>query len=204
MSERRKSRRRRVPRAEGLHTDFARRRAFDAIADFFERLHQKPFTPSQAVSIARALAHYAEQEARRRQAHGGTAPGRARGKAKPNARFKSREFVARCVGLAPATLRKAEAVIEAAERNPDLRGHVMGMDETRKVGRVFSSLHVRWNPPPLSRTYTAPPADREFGERFIKDLVAAALGSFCGAKRFGSSAKVAPSSAARKQRDGRR
>ena len=80
-------------------TNFARRRAFDAIADFFERLHRPPFTVSQAVSIARALRPYAQQEARRRRAHGLTAPGRRKSTGHDHSAFQSREWVARCVRI---------------------------------------------------------------------------------------------------------
>lgn len=166
--------------AEILEADFARRRAFDAIADFFARLNQRPFTISQAVSIARALQPYAEQEGARRQAHGATAPGRQGKALKTSERFKARDFVARCVGLAPHTLRKAEMVVEAAERSPQssyYRKHVMSMDETRKVGPAFYSLTVRPNQPPLGNGYRQLPADREFGERFVRGLIEQALGN---------------------------
>jgi len=79
----------------------------------------RPFTLSQAVSIARALKPYAEDEARSRRAHGSTAPGRGV-RSKRKVSFKSRDFIARCVGFAPATLRKAAAVVAAAERDPGL------------------------------------------------------------------------------------
>lgn len=93
----------------------------------------------------------------------------------PGSRFKSREFVARCVGLAPKTLAKAEAVVEAADRDPRFRLHVMSMDETGKVGQAFHAYTLRITPP-LSKTYNRAPADREFGERLIASLVETALG----------------------------
>ena len=110
--------------------DHFRRRGFDAIADYFEQLHRPPFTISELVSIARALTPFAEQEGRRRQAHGATGPGAVPRRQLPGSRFKSREFVARCVGLAPKTLAKAEAVVEAADRDPRFRLHVMSLAAT--------------------------------------------------------------------------
>ena len=121
-------------------TDFARRRAFDAIADFFERLHRPPFTVSQAVSIARALRPYAQQEARRRRAHGLTAPGRRKSTGHDHSAFQSREWVARCVRFAPATLRRAEIVVAAAELDPRFLGHVMRMDFEHSPSRSLKAL----------------------------------------------------------------
>lgn len=170
--------------------DFVRERAFQAVADYFERLHRQPFTISQAVSIARALRPYVEREGRRRQAHGATAPGR-RGKAKPGFRFSSREFVARCVGLSPATLRKAEAVIEAAERDPRFRRHVLSMDFQFRSGRAFRAL----TDPALSlRVWNAgpKPAGREFGERLVGELMRNTFGRLTIRKRKRSARKVLP------------
>ncbi len=151
--------------------DLDRERAFRAIADYFERL-QRP-TISQAVSIARALRPLAEQEGRRRQAHGGTAPGRSPRKQR-GVGFDTRGFIARCVGLAPATLRKAERVVEAAEQNPCWRNYVRWMDQTGKVGPAFHAVTVRPIPCGLSRSYRQAPADRKFGELLVHELLGAA------------------------------
>ena len=166
-------------------TDVARRRTFGAIADFFERLHRAPFTKSQAVSIARALRPYAVQEARRRRAHGLTAPGR-RSNAVNSTKFNSREFVSQCVGLSPATLRKAEMVVAAAERDSRLRPYVMVMDETGRAGLGFRLITGERDPKfPLLRD-TEPPADRKFGERLLAHLLAAARAASKDADRSGS------------------
>jgi hypothetical protein len=179
--------------------DLARRYAFETIADFFERspwpsIHLSPasvsiaspagcISPSQAVSIARALRPYAAQEARRRRAHGLTAPGLRR-KATSSNKFSSREFVARCVGLAPATLRKAEMVVAAAEHNRRLSHCVMVMDESG-IGIAFRVItgerSLRF---PTS--VAAASADRKFGERFLKHLLAAPRSGSKDAERCSS------------------
>jgi len=162
-----------------LQVDFVSRRAFHVIADYFERLHRAPFSVSQAVSIARALRPYAEQEARRRQAHGATAPGRCRiAKPAKAPEFKSREFIARCVGFAPATLRKAEIVIEAAERDPGLIDHVKRMDFDRGPGKAFGAIARGARPNSVIAGVMPAPAGRRFGERFVEELMSTALRSF--------------------------
>jgi len=173
---------------EILATDFVQRRAFHAIADYFERLHRAPFTVSQAVSIARALRPYAEQEARRRQAHGATAPGRCRiAKLAKAPEFKSREFIARCVGFAPATLRKAEIVIKAAERDPGLIDHVKRMDFDRRPGKALGAIARGARPNSVIAGVMPRPAGRRFGERLVEELMSTALRPFGPSrKRVGS------------------
>jgi hypothetical protein len=176
-------------------TDFARRRKFEAIAEFFEGLHRAPFTISQAVSIARALRPYAAQEARRRLAHGSTAPGR-RSSAVISTRFNSREFISRCVGLSPATLRKAEMVVAAAERDSRLRPFVMVMDETGRPGLGFRLItgerDARF---PIQGQ--EPPADRKFGERLLMHLLAAARVAWKDVERPGTQKGKRPRAKAR-------
>lgn len=142
----------------------------DAVAYFQER---GPFTPSQAVSIARALRPVAKQVARHCQAHGATAPGRSINERPNYSGFDSRKFIARCVGFAPGTLRKAQCVLEAAEANPDWRDYVIWMDAKRKAGEAFTAV-LRGTVGTLSQAADRrPPAGREFGERMVKRFLKA-------------------------------
>lgn len=96
--------------------------------DDFER--DTPMSVSQRVALARALRPLLLREGKRRQSISGTAPGRRRIVRKSDAKsFRARDVIAKCVQLAPATLRKAEAIIDASERDPSLGWFVKNLDE---------------------------------------------------------------------------
>jgi hypothetical protein len=189
-----------LPQVERLQIDLRQCRAFDAIADFFQQLHLPQFTISQAVSVARALRPHVEQEAQRRQAHGTTAPGRRRvAKAANTPEFKSREFIARCVGLAPATLRKAEVVIAAAERDPRLLHYAMRMEHDRRPGQAFGALVAGRSLKGCADSTKM--AGRDFGARFVGELVKA-VASRGKRKRIGSRNGKLPERAPKRLSDG--
>lgn len=140
---------------------------------------RKPFTPSEAVAIARALRPRLEAQAKERQRqHGGTAPGR---KAPPPAEItdsaenvsehsgqiatsvstgspaRTRELIAKAVGRGARSIEKAEAIVTAAEAEPDKFGKLVeAMDRTGRVNGPFKRLKnmiasdaIKKEPPPL-------------------------------------------------------
>jgi hypothetical protein len=103
---------------------------------------QSPMSVSQRVSLARALRPLLKREGRRRQALTGTAPGRRRRRSMSPS-FRTRDIIAICVGLAPATLRKAEALIDAANADRRLQFSIKRMDEKyRRFGRAKNVVGV--------------------------------------------------------------
>jgi len=125
---------------------------------------RKNFTPSEAVAIARELRPRLEVASKKRQQeHGGTAPGR---KAEHSAQVapsveaeKGRAVakIARATGKGARTLEKAEAIVEAAEKEPAKFGKLKAdMDKSGRVDGPFKRLQtmkaaeqIRKEPPPL-------------------------------------------------------
>jgi len=88
--------------------------------EFAENVHRKDFTLSEIAAIAKRLRPIVEKRARERQL-GGLKRGNGRpvGQNLPNGKNgKSRDIIARCVGISGTTLEKIEAIVEAAEENP--------------------------------------------------------------------------------------
>jgi N6-adenosine-specific RNA methylase IME4 len=115
---------------------------------------RKPFTPSEAVAVTRALRDRIEQEAKERQREGGRS--KASGKLPEAAKGETRAKLAAAVGKGARTLEKAEAVVAAAEANPALAKLVEDMDRTGRVDGPYKRLNVlkaaeriRREPPPL-------------------------------------------------------
>ncbi len=106
---------------------------------------RKDFTPSEAVAIKNALEPKARAEAKERQRqHGGTAPGR---KAEQSAKVahsdqgRAIEKAAKATGRSARTLEKAEAIVKAAETDPDKYGKlVQDMDRTGRVNGPYNRL----------------------------------------------------------------
>jgi N6-adenosine-specific RNA methylase IME4 len=114
---------------------------------------RKAFTPSEAVAIARAMRPHVEEQAKLRQRqHGGTAPGRRAdgdrhsGQIAPSVSSKkkphrTRELIAKAVGKGARTLDKAEAIVAAAEAEPEKFSKLVeAMDRTGRVNGPFKRL----------------------------------------------------------------
>jgi N6-adenosine-specific RNA methylase IME4 len=108
-----------------------------------ENNERKPFTPSETVSIARALEPLERAEAKKRLTHGGR-PKRGQkrsGQLPDHSTGSTRDKLASVVGVSGRTLDKARAVVEAAEREPKkftlLRDQ---MDRTGNVHGAFREL----------------------------------------------------------------
>jgi len=127
-----------------------------------ENTCRKDFTPSEAVALGRDLAALEKPAAKQRQASAGPASGRGKkamgsGKLPEPVKGEAKEKVAKAVGVARRTYEKAEAVVQAAEREPQrfekLRAQ---MDRTGNVHGAFKQLEKRKQadainaePPPL-------------------------------------------------------
>jgi ParB family chromosome partitioning protein len=109
--------------------------------EFSENEQRKDFTITEAVKIKRAVEPLLKAEAKERQAAGGKL--KAGGKLPHAAKGKTRDKVAKYTGVKPTSLRKAEAVVAAAEAEPDnkeITGLVETMDKTGKVDRAYKVL----------------------------------------------------------------
>jgi N6-adenosine-specific RNA methylase IME4 len=125
--------------------------------EFAENAVRKDFTLSEAVAIKRALEPVEREAARQRQ----TARLK-RGGTKPVVQTlhnggKTRERVAAFTGVSHTTLARAEAIVDAADAEPETYGRLLvTMDKTGRVNSPFKRLRVmkqaaviRTEPPPL-------------------------------------------------------
>lgn len=107
--------------------------------EWAENAQRKDFTPSEAVAIGRALEPGERDAARERMvaAHSsGNLPGLDTG--------NTLDKVAAAVGMSRHTYEKAEAVVEAAEREPDVYGDVLEtMDSTGNVSAAYREVTER-------------------------------------------------------------
>lgn len=102
---------------------------------------RKSFTPGEAVKIKRALDEAQAKLEAQRAASERAAPGR---KASGDAAGNTGDKAARVSGLKRSSLYKAEAVVKAAEENPELFGDLQEeMDRTNKVNAPYQKLQVR-------------------------------------------------------------
>jgi N6-adenosine-specific RNA methylase IME4/ParB-like chromosome segregation protein Spo0J len=125
-------------------------------AEYAENTHRKDFTLSEAVAIKRALEplERAAAKERQRQSKG---RGKKGGQVAPPLAGRSADKVAKATGVARRTLEKAEAVIAAAEAEPEKFGKLLeDMDRSGKVDGVYRRLAlarqaeiIRAEPPPL-------------------------------------------------------
>src|SRR6516162_6421540 len=122
--------------------------------EFAENTCRKDFTLSEAVAIKRALEPLEKVAAKERQgARTDKHPGKLPTSSKGNAADKA----AKATGMARRTLEKAEAIVEAAEAEPEKYGKLLDdMDRTGRVNGIYRRLkifqqaeRIRAEPPPL-------------------------------------------------------
>ena len=124
-----------------------------ARGEFAENAVRKDFTLSEAVAIKRALEPIERAAAKERMRAG-----------KPSEKFSegrgnALDKIAQVAGKHRTTLTRAEAIVAAAEREPDKYGHLLRrMDKTGRVNGVFKQLkiaqqveQIRAEPPPLPK-----------------------------------------------------
>jgi N6-adenosine-specific RNA methylase IME4 len=125
--------------------------------EFAENVHRKDFTLSEAVAIKRALEPIEKAAAKERQREGARRGGRASGKLPEASKGNAADKAAKAAGMARRTLEKAEAVVAAAEAEPEkFNKLVADMDRTGLVSGPFKRLKIlrqaeviRGEPPPL-------------------------------------------------------
>lgn len=117
--------------------------------EFAENACRKDFTLSEAVAIKRALEPIEREAAKKRMLAG-----------KPSGKFpkgRALDKVARVVGKDRKTIERAEAIVDAAEAEPERFGKLLAdMDRTGRVNGCYERLCVakqaaliRAEPPPL-------------------------------------------------------
>lgn len=118
------------------------------LAEKDENTERKALAPSEAVAITDELKPMLRAEAKARQReHGGTAPGRksqnTSGKFPGVSVGESRHRLAAAVGMSPPTLKKATAIVRAAQSDPAVTPIVEEMDRTGKVDAAYRTLQER-------------------------------------------------------------
>jgi ParB family chromosome partitioning protein len=122
--------------------------------EFAENTCRKDFTLSEAVAIKRALEPLEKAAAKERQ---GTRTDKHLEKFSTSSSGRALDKVAAVVGKHRTTLAKAEAVVDAAEAEPEKYGPLLAaMDKTGRVNAPYKRLQVakqaekiRAEPPPL-------------------------------------------------------
>jgi N6-adenosine-specific RNA methylase IME4 len=125
--------------------------------EFAENTCRKDFTLSEAVAIKRALEPLEKTAAKERQREGGRRGGEGSGKLPEASKGNAADKAAKATGMARRTLEKAEAVVDAAEAEPEKFGKLLDdMDRTGRVNGVYRRLKIakqaeliRAEPPPL-------------------------------------------------------
>jgi N6-adenosine-specific RNA methylase IME4/ParB-like chromosome segregation protein Spo0J len=108
-------------------------------SDENDPLLRKPFTPSEAVAIARALRPRIQEEAKERQREGARI--KASGKLPEAEKGETREKIAKAIGKGARSLEKAEAIVAAAEAEPEKFDKLVeAMDRTGRVDGPFKRL----------------------------------------------------------------
>jgi ParB-like chromosome segregation protein Spo0J len=118
-------------------------------AEHDENVVREPFTLSEMVAIKRALEPALRDEAKERMTLGKISPGSDTG--------RTRDRVAAGLGVSGRTLEKAEAIVKAAEAEPERFGKLVDdMDRTGRVENISRRLNatrqaetIRAEPPPL-------------------------------------------------------
>jgi ParB-like chromosome segregation protein Spo0J len=107
--------------------------------EFDENTVRADFLPSEMVAIKRALEDEERRQARERQ---GTRTDKHPGKLPESSKGRVNDMIAKAAGVGRRTLEKAEAVVAAAEREPEFAALVEKMDRTRRVNGVYRKLVV--------------------------------------------------------------
>ncbi len=122
--------------------------------EFAENVHRKDFTLSEAVAIKRKLEPLEQAAAKQRQ---GQRTDKHPGKLPTSSTGRAGDKAAKATGRSRRTLEKAEAVVDAAEAEPEKFGRLVAdMDRTGRVNAPYKRLQVakqaeniRAEPPPL-------------------------------------------------------
>jgi hypothetical protein len=108
--------------------------------EFAENAVRKDFTLSEAVAIKRALEPLEKIAAKERQ---GTRTDKHPGKLPTSSKGRAADKAAKATGMARRTLEKAEAIVDAAEGEPEKFGKLLDdMDRTGRVSGVYRRLKI--------------------------------------------------------------
>jgi len=111
--------------------------------EFAENAYQKPFTLTEAVAIKRAIEPLERAAAKERQREGGRRGGQGSGNLPEASKGNAADKAAKATGMARRTLEKAEAVVDAAEAEPEKYGKLLDdMDRTGRVNGVHRRLKI--------------------------------------------------------------
>jgi N6-adenosine-specific RNA methylase IME4/ParB-like chromosome segregation protein Spo0J len=166
--------------------------------EFAENTCRKDFTLSDAVAVKRALEPLEQAAAKERQAASGGKGRIASGKLPTAMTGRAADKAARATGMARRTLEKAEAIVAAAEADPELCGkYVEDMDRTGRVNGVYrrwkiakQAEAIRAEPPPLPgngpyRVAVIDPAwpyelrDEDPSHRGVRDFPSMSIAEIC-------------------------
>jgi N6-adenosine-specific RNA methylase IME4 len=117
----------------------------DAIVrgEFAENTFRKNFTLSEAVAIARAMEPLEKAAAKARQREGARQGGKGGASLPTPDKGRVGDKTARAVGIGRRTLEKAEAVVDAAEAEPEKFGKLLAaMDRTGRANGVYRRLKI--------------------------------------------------------------
>jgi N6-adenosine-specific RNA methylase IME4/ParB-like chromosome segregation protein Spo0J len=125
--------------------------------EFAENTERKDFTLSEAVAIKRSIEPLQKAAAKERMRKAGRLGGKGSGKLPEASKGNAADKAAKAAGMARHTLEKAEAVVDAAEAEPEKFGKLLEqMDRTGRANGVFKQLQIakqaeliRAEPPPL-------------------------------------------------------
>lgn len=111
--------------------------------EWSENANRKDFTPTEIVAIKRALDPRLKAEARNRQSEAGKFKSEASGKFPEASKGRSADHLAAFVVRDRKTIDKMEAVVAAAEKEPEkYAGLVESMDKTGKVSGPYKRLQI--------------------------------------------------------------
>jgi N6-adenosine-specific RNA methylase IME4 len=125
--------------------------------EFAENTERKDFTLSEAVAIKRSIEPLEKAAAKERMRKAGRLGGKGSGKLPEASKGNAADKAAKATGMARRTLEKAEAIVDAAEAEPQKFGKLLEqMDRTGRANGVFKQLQIakqaaliRAEPPPL-------------------------------------------------------
>jgi ParB family chromosome partitioning protein len=111
--------------------------------EFAENCFRKDFALSEAVAIKRALEPMEREAARERQREGGRRGGEGSGNLPEASTGRAADKAAKATGMARRTLEKAEAIVDAAEAEPEKYGKLLEkMDLTGRANGVYRQLRI--------------------------------------------------------------
>ena len=112
------------------------------LGEFSANTHRKDFVPSEAVRIKKAIEPYEKLKAKERQFNAN--PSGIKLENNPGGNlpqgYRTRDIIAKRVGIGERTLKKAEEIVDAANQDPKYQIYVDEMDSGKPVHKVHKKL----------------------------------------------------------------